>query len=334
MKFIVTVDTEADNQWKPVAGHLPVENLRALPRFQALCASHGFPPTYLCTYEVASAASFTASLRAWDESGEAEVGAHLHPWSTPPSSQWDLTVRGSAYPSELPAEVFTEKLDALTRRVAEALGHRPSSYRAGRWGFSATNVADLLAQGYIVDCSVTPLVKWTDAGAIGGGPDFRAAPHRPYFVDRDDAAREGDSDLLEVPMTVLHTNPLARRWPAISELQQRHRRNRIARVIDGAFDVSPQWLRPFPRMTVARLQRVVDTARALQLPVIELMLHSSELLPGGSPYNRTAADVDDVFDRLDGLFRYLRSLEVTGCTLSAYAREFASTTRRARVPTQ
>lgn len=333
MKFIITVDTEADNQWKPVAGHAPVENLRALPRFQALCEAHGFPPTYLCTYEVAAAPSFGATLRAWHESGQAEAGAHLHPWSTPPSSRWDLTDRGSAYPSELPPEIFTEKLDALTRRVADALGQRPTSYRAGRWGFSAAHVTDLLAQGYIVDCSVTPLVSWKDAGATGRGPDFRSAPHRPYFVDREDAAREGDSDLLEVPMTVLHTNPIARRWPAVSELQQRHRRKRIVRVIDGAFDVSPQWLRPFPRMTVERLQRVVDTARVLQLPVIELMLHSSELLPGGSPYNRKAADVDEVFARLNGLFRYLRAIEVTGCTLSAYAREFASTTRRARVPT-
>jgi len=334
MKFIITVDTEADNQWKPVAGHLPVENLRALPRFQALCEAHGFPPTYLCTHEVASAPLFGTTLRAWHENGRAEVGAHLHPWSTPPSSQWDLTDRGSAYPSELPAEIFTEKLDALTRCVADALGQRPTSYRAGRWGFSASNVADLLAQGYIVDCSVTPLVNWTDAGATGRGPDFRKAPHRPYFIDRHDAATEGDSDLLEVPMTVLHTNPIARRWPAISELQHRHRKMRIARVIDGAFDVSPQWLRPFPRMTVARLQRVVETACALQLPVIELMLHSSELLPGGSPYNRTAAAVDDVFERLGGLFRYLRSIQVDGVTLTAYAREFASTTRRARVPTQ
>jgi hypothetical protein len=333
MKLIITVDTEADNQWKPVAGHVPVENLRALPRFQALCEAHGFPPTYLCTCEVADASSFGSTLRVWHEGGRAEVGAHLHPWSTPPFTQWDLTDRGSAYPSELPAEVFTEKLDVLTTRVADALGQPPASYRAGRWGFSAAHVGDLLAQGYIVDCSVTPLVNWTDAGATGRGPDFRKAPHRPYFVDRSDAAREGDSDLLEVPMTVLHTNPLARRWPVISELQQRHRKKRVARMMDGAFDVSPQWLRPYPRMTLARLQRVVDTARALQLPVIELMLHSSELLPGGSPYNRTAADVDDVFDRLSGLFRYLRSMEISGCTLSAFAREFASTTRRARVPT-
>ena len=53
MQFIITIDTEGDNQWD---GGRPesVDNLRFVPRFQDLCDKYGFPPTYLCTYDVIS----------------------------------------------------------------------------------------------------------------------------------------------------------------------------------------------------------------------------------------------------------------------------------------
>ena len=320
MKFVITIDTEADNQWTPVRGHLPVENLGVLPRFQALAERYGFPPTYLCTYEVAVADAFDRILRPLHAHGRAEVGAHLHPWSTPPVTAQDLTERGAAYPSELSAEVFTQKIECLTTCIADRLGAPPTSYRAGRWGFSAAHIADLVRLGYVADCSVTPLVRWNDRGAVGSGPDFRHAPAHPYFLDANDATREGTTTLVEVPMTIVYTNAVVRAWPVLDQMRLRYRKTRVARLVDGAFDVSPQWLRPYPRMTFERLRRVVDTARAAGLPVVELMFHSSELLPGGSPYNTTPADVDRVFDRLDRLFAYLRSLGVEGATLSAFAR--------------
>ena len=51
MYFIITVDTEADNQW---ADPVPktTENIKFIPRFQALCDRFGFKPTYLCPYEM------------------------------------------------------------------------------------------------------------------------------------------------------------------------------------------------------------------------------------------------------------------------------------------
>ena len=319
MKFVITIDTEADNQWKPVPGHLPVENLEVLPRFQALCERYGFPPTYLCTYEVATADAFGRILRPLHQQGRAEVGAHLHPWSTPPATAGDLTARGAAYPSELAPDVFTQKIEQLTASIAERLGASPTSYRAGRWGFTAAHIPDLVRLGYVADCSVTPLVMWNDRGAVACGPDFRTAPAHPYFLDAHDATKEGTTTLVEVPMTIVSTNAAVRRWPALGDVRRRYRKARVVRLLDGAFGLSPQWLRPYPHMTFERLRRVVDTARRRPLPVLELMFHSSELLPGGSPYNATPADVDHVFERLDRLFAYLRRLQVQGTTLSAFA---------------
>ena len=72
-------------------------------------------------------------------------------------------------------------------------------------------------------------------------------------------------------------------------------------------------------MTAGRLIAVADAVHGLGLPVLELMFHSSDLLPGGSPYNQTPGSVDLLFDRLARLFQYLESGGVGGATLTDFA---------------
>ena len=68
MKLILTVDTEADNQWN-VGAELTTDNLSYVPRFQALCEHFEFPPTYLCTYEVVTSALFKGTPRGTMSTG-------------------------------------------------------------------------------------------------------------------------------------------------------------------------------------------------------------------------------------------------------------------------
>jgi hypothetical protein len=318
MQFIITIDTEGDNQWDPA---LPdtTENIRFIPRFQALCDRYRFPPTYLCTYDVVSAPAFNEVLRPLDASGLAEIGAHLHPWTTPPQTPWDRTGRSAAYPSELPPGIFARKLETLTHLIADTIGRSPRSYRAGRWGLSAAHIPVLLALGYIADCSVTPSLNWTDPGARERGQDFSIAPAHPYFMAWGDPARPGASGLLEVPVTILHTNERMRRSPALRALYARYRKTALGRALNRTLLVAPRWFRPFSDMSVARMRAVFDTARGMDLPVIELMFHSSELMPNGSPHNLTHSSVDDLFARLDQTFAFLAHEGVTGITLGDYA---------------
>ena len=51
MKFILTIDTEGDNQWDHGRA-LTVENIRYIPRFQKLCERYLIRPTYLVTSEI------------------------------------------------------------------------------------------------------------------------------------------------------------------------------------------------------------------------------------------------------------------------------------------
>jgi hypothetical protein len=322
MHFVITIDTEPDNQWAdPTAA--PKENLRAVPRFQALCERFGFAPTYLCTHDVVTSPAFAEVLLGSQKAGTAEIGAHLHPWATPPfDPYWDAPGRSSPYPSELPPTLFTRKLQTLTEALTVALGAPPRSYRAGRWGLSAAHVGPLLEYGYRVDCSVTPLLAWGDPGAREHGQDFTLAAPHPYVMAWGDPARPGVSGLLEVPVTIVHTNALMRRSPLLRGLYQRHRKKRLARVLNRLFRIAPQWFRPFSDMSLDRLKAVHRTARQLNLPVLQLMFHSSELMAGTSPHNPTAADAEQLYRRLEEIFDYLARQGVESVTLGAFAERY------------
>ena len=59
-----------------------------------------------------------------------------------------------------------------------------------------------------------------------------------------------------------------------------------------------RWLRP----SYSTLEDMVALARHLASagePVLNLLFHSSEAIVGGSPYNRTQAELDAFLDRLD-----------------------------------
>jgi hypothetical protein len=103
MKLIVTVDTEADNQWD-YHGTVSLANLSRLARFQALCERFGFVATYLLASEVLQDRGAVRRLRRWQDEGRAEVGAHLEPWTTPPLMALEKDNPAlQIFPSALPA---------------------------------------------------------------------------------------------------------------------------------------------------------------------------------------------------------------------------------------
>ncbi|MEM7681643.1 MAG: hypothetical protein AAF288_06790 [Planctomycetota bacterium] len=329
--LVVTVDTEADNQWNLDQG-LTLDNLEELPGFQSFCASFGVKPTYLCTHEVAVSPRFDAVLADPARRDEAEVGAHLHPWSTPPYVQPEAGPHakispsgeqppGRPYPSELSIEDFERKMRCLTDALTLAAGHRPTSYRAGRWGYAPQHTAVLKRLGYVVDCSVTPETTWQDhVGLRQGGPDFRGAPARPYELSEDDLRAPGASGLIEAPVTIVRTRPLEKL--AAVRFAQRFRlpaallrKSRLAR--------GPRWFRPWPYTTGRDLIEVYNAARTAGLPVVEMMFHSSELLPGGSPFWPDRPAVRNLYGQLAAVFDYARSQGSPGMTLSGFAQQWA-----------
>jgi hypothetical protein len=233
------------------------------------------------------------TLRALRERGDCEIGAHHHAWETPPFEPDD--VNRHIYALELPPDRFARQLSALTEAIAIGVGARPTSYRSGRFGFSAAHVSDLERAGYLVDSSVAPLFCETHKG----GPDFVEAPLTPYFLAYDRATTPGSSHLLELPVSAA-LNRRVPRWlahtyaraPRNYATKRWLRRLGLARML---------WLRP----SYSSLDDMIRLATRLHrdaVPMLNVIFHSSEAIAGGSPYNRTDAELAAFLDRLDRFF--------------------------------
>lgn len=315
MHLLVGIDTEGDNQWDAAArADQRFENLYALPRLHALFARHGVRPTYVITYPVAKDARSAEVLRALKAGGDCEVGAHHHAWETPPCTDED--VRRHPYASNLPLRQFEDQLAALTDAIEEAVGERPVSYRSGRFGFSAAHVPALEKLGYLVESSVAPLFY----EAHKNGPDFVEAPLRPYYLAYDDATKPGTSNLLEVPCSAA----LSRRLPAslqyaYARAPKNYTTKRVLRKLGIAH---VRWLRP----SYSSLEDMNGLARDLanaNEPVLNLLFHSSEAIVGGSPYNRTEAELAAFCDRLERFFEYaVGTLKAIPATFSEFRHAF------------
>lgn len=313
--LLVGIDTEGDNQWSAESRLRPTyANIYALPRLHDLFRRHGVRPTYLITHPVATDSRSADVLRELLESGTAEIGAHHHAWETPPSTDDD--VRRHVYALDLPADRFTAQLASLTSAITNAVGERPVSYRSGRFGFSVSHVRPLEAAGYLIDSSVAPLFF----EAHKGGPDFADAPLQPYRLGYDHATRPGTSGVLELPLSCA----LNRRWPrSLDLLWARAPRNYTTkRVLRKLGVVRPLWLRP----SYSSLDDMRTLARRLAdqgVPLLNLIFHSSEAIVGGSPYNRTASELEAFLDRLDRFLAYAaRDLGARPLTFREFGAQF------------
>jgi len=322
MDLIITIDTEADNAWAK-DDNISVNNLKYLPRFQALCNKYNYPPTYLCTYEVFKSPLFYNLLSSSEFQSNYEIGTHLHPWTTPPFVP--VTKNDNYYhpfPYELPRDLFFNKLEVLTTIASDLIGEKMTSYRAGRWGFGASDINGLVDLGYKVDCSVTPLINWRNT--LGnpngeGGPDFVSAPNLPYYLSWDDACKKGNSPLLEVPMTILFTHYPFYKINRFGEINNRLDNTFMGKVL-AKIAGGPLWFRPFPWQTAYDLIAVYKTAKYLKLPYVEMMIHSSELMPGGSPYYPDTESIERLYSVLENVFTYLEKDGVSGTTLKKFAK--------------
>jgi hypothetical protein len=296
--FLVTVDTEGDNEWaRP--NPIPTRNAAFLPRFQALCEEFGLKPTWLTNFEMASSPGFVRFGRDVVARGAGEIGMHLHAWSSPPIRP--LTHDDHAthpYLIEFAPEVMEQKIGFMTDLLQQQFGVTMVSHRGGRWAFNATYARMLVEHGYLVDCSVTPHFSWHDMPgdpAGSGGTDYRKFPEQPYWVNLNAIDQPGESQLLEVPLTIVRS-----RLASVASWTYRvWGLRRYARHFGGP---PLTWMYPDggngARM-VAALRRAVGERRAH----VEFVIHSSELMPGGGPAFPDEASIESLYTDLRQLFK-------------------------------
>jgi hypothetical protein len=309
--FIITIDTEGDDLWARPR-EITTRNAECLPRFQSLCERFRFKPVYLTNYEMAMSGVFVEFARDVLARDAGEIGMHLHAWNSPPLEPLTSDdFRYQPYLIEFPERVMKEKIRTLTGLLEDRFDRKMISHRAGRWAIDGRYAAILLDEGYRVDCSVTPGLDWRgtpgDPGG-NGGPDYTAFPDQPYFLGPSDISALTTGGLLEVPMSI-RSSRLYRKAPWAYRIP-------LLRRYANRASLGLRWLCPALSSLESMLQ-VAHEARAEGAAHLEFMLHSSELMPGGSPAFRTALDIDRLYEHLEFLFEDL-SRWCRGVTLKEF----------------
>lgn len=313
--FLITVDTEGDDLWsKPRA--VSTRNAAYLPRFHELCVRYGLKPTYLTNWEMVKSQEFREFGNHVIRTCTGEVGMHLHAWNSPP--EYLLTSDDQFYQPyliEYPEAVVRDKVKCLTAELEDAFSVKMVSHRAGRWSLDGTYAKILVENGYRVDCSVTPGISWRLTKGVPWGPggtDYSEFPTIPYFVDPNCINTCGQSTLLEVPVTIMCR-------PSF-ELGSLIKHFRFGQRLMHRFFPDKVWLRPNGH-NIHNLAWILQEAVKMKCACIEFMIHSSELMPGGSPYFRSQRSVDSLYCDMEALFALARD-HFKGETLAEFRARF------------
>jgi hypothetical protein len=323
-RLIVSIDTEEEGLWggiyRPTGNS--VENIRGVPRFQELCERFSIRPVYLVDSPVVEDDWSAELFRSLHEQGRAEIGAHLHPWCTPPLC--DLSGERDTFLCNLAPDVQRMKLEHLTWQIARRIGRSPTSFRAGRYGLDMTGARILRELGYEVDTSVIPFSNFTSSG----GPDYESAPWQPYYLDGDSISEaHGDGFLLEVPVSVGFSRAdftAAQLWRKRASLPILRRLRAVGLVdrlgLATRIKFSPE------QADAHRMKALVNAFLGQRATCMVLMFHSSSLVAGLSPYVKSAGRLEEFYADLESIFNYCIHVKgMTPETLTGFARTFAKT---------
>lgn len=176
--LIAVVDTEEEFDWNAPFDrrNTSVEHMRDIGHLQDVFDEAGIVPLYVVDHPIATQETSLAPLREFQDGGRCDIGAHLHPWVTPPFDE-EVNAHNS-YPGNLPPELERAKLATLVTAIEAGFGRRPRAYKAGRYGAGAHTNRILVELGLDIDLSPCPPF---DLGA-DGGPDWSAFPVEPFWT--------------------------------------------------------------------------------------------------------------------------------------------------------
>lgn len=295
MDVLLSIDVEEDN-WASARERISVENVREIPAFAVFLERLGIRPTYFVNYQVAIRPWAIEILREVTEGDRAEIGAHLHPWNTPPAGPWRSP--GDTMLCNYPADQQAAKIGRVTHALEDAFGVQPKTFRAGRFGLGPETVSALIAHGYHTDSSVTPYMSWA---RYDNGPNFQGAPLRPYLLDGAGDVRRPvpGGPLAEVPVSCGLSLSAVRQWDKLTRLLRAPpiRAMRIPSLLGRSgllrrFVLSPETTSSRDMLAAGR--RIL----AADVPLIHIFMHATSLRPGLSPFVRSRRDALRLYDRI------------------------------------
>ncbi len=275
-KLIVTVDTEEIFDWN---GFSPTEHRIARPadidRFQSLCEEFGARPLYFITYPLMINAESAGYFRRLAEEGRADLGLHLHQWTTPPLG--GFAGEYYSWQCNLPPEIHAAKLKSLGEAFERAFGFPARAHRAGRYGVSALAYREIAGAGIRFDFSPSASFDFS----AEGGPDFSGASNEPFEAATD------CGDVLVTPVCgalALRGGRAFLKQPQAPGLN--NERAPYSRRMTAPFRLSPEQ---------ARFEELVSLTKSLGeagVAILTFSLHSTSMTAGGNPYAPDAAAID------------------------------------------
>jgi hypothetical protein len=315
MKLIITIDTEEDNWGGYNDPNVNTSNIKHINRLQTVFDTYHIRPTYLVTWPVVNNDFSVDVLGDILNQGKCEIGAHCHPWNTPPLNE-ERNDYNSMLCNLTPA-LQHDKLQVLTDFIECRFGTRPVSFRSGRWGFNASVAQQLVKLGYCVDSSITPYIDWSSYY----GPDYSHIELQPYWKDINQIYNElSPEGLIEIPSTVGYLQDNYKLASRIHRLltQQHIKRLRIYGILYNLGLLNRIWLCP----EMQTLKEMIGLTRALQkknFSLINLMFHSSTLKAGLTPFVRSASDEITFIEKIRAYLDFVEKQSIVSVTLSEAA---------------
>ncbi|MEM7518255.1 MAG: polysaccharide deacetylase family protein, partial [Planctomycetota bacterium] len=167
-RLLVVIDTEEEFDWNAPFDRANdgVGAMSDIGRAQEVFDEFGIVPTYVIDGPVASKPEGYGPLLDIHRDGRCIIGAHLHPWVSEPFDE-EVCARNS-YPGNLPPELEKAKLAGLLDTIEKNVGHRPTVYKAGRYGIGPNSARILAELGLEIDLSLCPPFDLSG----DGGPDY------------------------------------------------------------------------------------------------------------------------------------------------------------------
>jgi hypothetical protein len=277
-RFALFVDTEEDFDWS-----LPftrtehsTRSASAMAVFQRRMSAAGIKPVYVVDYAIASDPAAVELLRGFQDAGTCTIGAHLHPWITPPH---DEVLSGpNSFAGNLPPDLEKAKLELLTSKIEDSFGTRPTIFRAGRYGVGARTAQTLVELGYTIDTSIRARFDYS----AQKGPDFTRFRPLPYKLM--------NGALLEIPLTALFLGPIKASAPVQRVLSRVGLARRVALTPEGT--------------SLKDAMKAIDVLLDQNHRLFSLSFHSPSLAPGNTPFVCTPGDLDAFYEWWDAILNH------------------------------
>lgn len=291
--LVISIDCEEGFDWRyPVRGtEFDLTSIAQLPRVADRLRRHGARLTCVATYPVVDDDATWAVLEGMAARGDAVLGAHLHPWVTPPYDE--APTRFNSYQGNLEPKLEAAKVARIAGRIADRTGGRPTLFKAGRYGFGPSTAAALAEAGFEIDLSFMPFWDYEDEG----GPSFVDIGSDPVWLEMADGAGPA---LLELPHTAGFVG-LGRRWGAQAFPRMDTKALRQLKVPSAfAWAGLLNRIRLSPEgVTLGEAKRLTERLLEDGQRVFHLSFHSTSLVPGLTPYAQTEAEVEQLLGWLD-----------------------------------